>query len=56
METSERSAADDIVCFNRQHLLQNMTRAVCLKRPNLHLPESLASHLRLTAERLLCNE
>ncbi len=33
-----------------------MRRAECLKRPDLHLSETLSTELRLTTERLLCDE
>src|SRR5664280_1966266 len=47
--------AEDVVGLDRQQLLQGVRSAVRLQRPDLHLAEALASELRLTAQRLLCD-
>src|SRR5713226_3273127 len=49
-------AADDVVGFNGQDLLQDVRGAVSLERPHLHLTEALAAELRLAAQRLLGDE
>ncbi len=43
----------DIVGLDRQDLLQGVSRAVRLERPDLHLAETLSAELRLAAKRLL---
>ena len=45
--------ADDVVGFEREHLLQVVGGAVRLKRPHLHFAEPLSAELRLAAQRLL---
>src|SRR5712692_7530383 len=49
-------AADDVVGFDGQDLLQDVRGAVSLERPHLHLTEALAAELRLAAQRLLGDE
>src|SRR5581483_8778565 len=46
-------AADDVVGFDREQLLQGVGGAVRFERPDLHLAEPLTAELRLSAERLL---
>src|SRR5690606_36703308 len=48
--------AVDVVGLDRQHLLQRISRAVCFQSPDLHLPETLTTELRLTTQRLLGNQ
>src|SRR3989344_4705064 len=45
--------AQNVVGFNREHFLQNVRRAVTLKRPHLHFAETLSSALRFASQRLL---
>ena len=47
---------DDVVGLDRQDLLQGISRAVRLERPDFHFAEALAAELRLAAERLLRDE
>src|SRR5467141_3717713 len=49
-------AAIDVVRFRGQQFLQDVRRAVGLKRPNFHFAEALAAELRLSAEWLLRDE
>src|SRR5450759_2269395 len=46
-------ATQDVVGLDGQELLQRVSRAIGLERPDLHLAESLATELRLTTQRLL---
>ena len=45
--------AVDVVRLDREHLLEEMGRAVGLERPHFHFTEPLAAELRLAGERLL---
>ena len=49
-------AAGHVVGLHRQDLLQGVSRAVGLERPDFHFAEALAAELRLAAERLLRDE
>src|ERR1700730_4930618 len=49
-------AAIDVVGLCREQLLQDVRSAVRFERPHFHFPETLASELRLAAQRLLGNE
>src|SRR5256885_8943626 len=46
-------ASDDVVRLDGQDLLQDVSGAVSLERPHLHLAKPLAAELRLAAQRLL---
>src|SRR5664279_2311554 len=48
-------AAINIVALGRQQLLQNVSRAVGLERPDFHFAETLSAELRLASQRLLGN-
>ena len=48
--------AGHVVGLHRQDLLQGVSRAVGLERPDFHFAEALAAELRLAAERLLRDE
>src|SRR4029078_9782494 len=49
-------AAGDVVRLGREQLLEDVRRAIGCERPDLHFAESLATELRLAAERLLRDE
>src|SRR5690606_14491803 len=48
--------AGDVVALDREDLLEGVRGAVCLEGPDLHLPETLPTELRLTGEGLLRDE
>ena len=48
--------AGDIIGLDGEELLERIRRTVSLHRPDLHLPETLSTELRLPTERLLGDE
>ena len=50
------AAAIDVITLDGEYLLQDVGGAECFERPNLHLTETLATELCLTAQRLLRDE
>src|SRR5690349_12288338 len=48
--------ADNVVGLDCENFLEDMRRTECLDCPHFHFAETLTTELRLTTQRLLCDE